>query len=75
MYKTTSEFLGQIARSRGKVCKGGSLDYESAARVVLTDWATGKIKHHCLPPSIAEGINESNPEKSNINNTSSVSVS
>ena len=46
----TTEFLVQVARKRGRLGRGGVPMLESAGRIVLNDWAMGKIKWWCEPP-------------------------
>ncbi|KAA8495697.1 Guanine nucleotide-binding protein-like NSN1 [Porphyridium purpureum] len=50
-FQDSKEFLGMVAKLRGKVGKRGVLDLEGAARVVLTEWNAGKIPFYTLPPS------------------------
>ena len=40
----TGEFLSLLARGIGKLKKGGVPDNLMAARLVLNDWNSGKIK-------------------------------
>jgi nuclear GTP-binding protein len=47
---STTEFLVHVARKRGRLGKGGIPMLESAGRIVLNDWAMGKIKRWCEPP-------------------------
>lgn len=49
-FATVTEFLAYLCSSRGKYRKGGSYDVNSAARVVLQDWNSGKIPFYTLPP-------------------------
>eukprot|EP00916_Digyalum_oweni_P015405 GHVL01025211.1.p1 GENE.GHVL01025211.1~~GHVL01025211.1.p1 ORF type:complete len:417 (+),score=75.74 GHVL01025211.1:28-1278(+) len=51
MFKEPQEFLGIIARSRGLLKKGGRPNFDSAARVVIQEWTSGKLRYHTLPPS------------------------
>mmetsp|Transcript_28760 Transcript_28760/g.51169 ORF Transcript_28760/g.51169 Transcript_28760/m.51169 type:complete len:419 (-) Transcript_28760:1099-2355(-) len=44
-------FLANVARRRGKLRRGGTPDLESAAKIVLYDWVTGKIPYCTLPPN------------------------
>ncbi|THH14866.1 hypothetical protein EW146_g5518 [Bondarzewia mesenterica] len=44
-------FLSGIARSNGLIKKGGALDLTGASRVVLRDWATGKLRRYAAPPA------------------------
>ncbi|EIN10256.1 hypothetical protein PUNSTDRAFT_99645 [Punctularia strigosozonata HHB-11173 SS5] len=43
-------FLAALARASGLVRKGGALDHAGAARLVLRDWAAGKLPWYTLPP-------------------------
>jgi len=45
-----SEFLSLMARGMGKLKKGGVPDHIMAARLVLNDWNSGKIKYFTHPP-------------------------
>lgn len=56
MYKVPSfdavdDFLQKVATVRGKLKKGGIVDVEAAARIVLHDWNEGKIPYYTMPPS------------------------
>lgn len=53
-YNDVIEFLTGIAKSRGKIKKGGIVDLTSSARLVLQDWNEGKIKYYSIPP-LGEG--------------------
>jgi len=46
----TGEFLSLLARGIGKLKKGGVPDHLMAARLVLNDWNSGKIKYFTHPP-------------------------
>lgn len=52
-------FLAMVARTHGRVLKGGVPDKVAAARSVLRDWNSGKIPFYTAPPENA------GPEKSN----------
>jgi len=43
-------FLAMVARSYGRVLKGGIPDKIAAARAVLKDWNSGKIPFYTVPP-------------------------
>lgn len=43
-------FLAMVARSKGRVLKGGVPDKIMAARAVLKDWNQGKIPYFSSPP-------------------------
>jgi nuclear GTP-binding protein len=42
-FKSAEEFLQQVATLRGKLKKGGVVDMEAAARIVLHDWNEGML--------------------------------
>ena len=44
-------FLAMVARSKGRVLKGGIPDKVMAGRLVIKDWNKGKIPYYSLPPS------------------------
>jgi nuclear GTP-binding protein len=44
-------FLAMVARSYGRVLKGGIPDKIGAARAVLKDWNEGKIPYYTAPPA------------------------
>ena len=48
-------FLALVARNTGKLKKGGIPNTDAAARIVLHDWNTGKIKYYCKPPALTSG--------------------
>jgi nuclear GTP-binding protein len=47
---STSEFLLQVARKRGRLGRGGIPSLDSAGKIVLNDWTAGKIKWWTEPP-------------------------
>merc|ERR1719495_1946578 len=49
-FSDTAEFLAKLAISSGKLKKGGVPDRNLAARIVLNDWNSGKIKYFTHPP-------------------------
>ncbi|KAH7691073.1 nuclear GTP-binding protein [Dioscorea alata] len=49
-YGSVDDFLYKVATLRGKLKKGGIVDVEAAARIVLHDWNEGKIPYYTLPP-------------------------
>lgn len=50
VFKDADEFIHHVAASRGKLRKGGTVDAEAAARIVLQDWNDGKIQYYTMPP-------------------------
>ncbi|CAD6213538.1 unnamed protein product [Miscanthus lutarioriparius] len=49
-FSSVDDFLQKVATVRGKLKKGGVVDVEAAARIVLHDWNEGKIPYFTLPP-------------------------
>ncbi|KAL6893495.1 hypothetical protein ACP4OV_007593 [Aristida adscensionis] len=49
-FSSVDDFLQKVATLRGKLKKGGIVDVEAAARIVLHDWNEGKIPYYTLPP-------------------------
>ncbi|KAF2656500.1 hypothetical protein K491DRAFT_767700 [Lophiostoma macrostomum CBS 122681] len=47
---TTTDFLVQVARKRGRLGKGGVPNLHSAAQTVVTDWRDGRIQGWTDPP-------------------------
>ncbi|KAL3620524.1 Guanine nucleotide-binding protein-like nsn1 [Castilleja foliolosa] len=50
-FNSVDEFLVNVANIRGKLKKGGIVDVEAAARIVLHDWNEGKIPYYTMPPT------------------------
>lgn len=50
----TKEFLALLAKRFGRLKKQGIPDVEAAAKNLIKDWTTGKIKYYTLPPENAE---------------------
>ena len=48
---TTSDFLIQVARKRGRLGKGGVPNLNAAAMTVVADWRDGRIESWTEPPS------------------------
>lgn len=49
-FESTDQFLHHIALARGKLKKGGTVDVQAAAKVVLQDWNDGRIPFYTMPP-------------------------
>lgn len=45
-----TDFLDQVARTSGKLTRGGEADINTAARMVLLDWQRGRLPSFRLPP-------------------------
>lgn len=45
------DVLEEIGRVKHRLRKGGRVDVEEAARIVLKDWITGRLKYAVPPPS------------------------
>ncbi|XP_058724355.1 guanine nucleotide-binding protein-like NSN1 isoform X2 [Vicia villosa] len=60
-FESVDDFLQIVATVRGKLKKGGIVDIESAARIVLHDWNEGKIPYYTMPP-----VSEAEPSEAKI---------
>ena len=49
---TCEKFLYLIGQKMGKIKKGGIVDLDKCARIVINDWNEGKIKYFTCPPGI-----------------------
>ena len=52
------DFLDALARSKGRLLKGGEPDIEGAAKIVLGDWVRGRIPYFVAPPERPVELNE-----------------
>lgn len=50
-------FLDRLARSKGRLLKGGEPDMEGAAKIVLSDWTRGRVPFFVPPPERPEEVN------------------
>ncbi|WOG95018.1 hypothetical protein DCAR_0314320 [Daucus carota subsp. sativus] len=50
-FDSVDEFLQNVATARGKLKKGGIVDVDAAARIVLHDWNEGRIPYYTMPPT------------------------
>lgn len=50
-FDSVDDFLQKVATVRGKLKKGGIVDVNAAARIVLHDWNEGKIPYYTMPPT------------------------
>jgi len=53
-FEDAAEFLALLAKGQGKLKKGGIPDRDAAAKTVLNDWNSGKIKYFTHPPEEVE---------------------
>jgi len=49
-YGSVNELLAHVARAQGRLSRGGRPDTNAAARLIIGDWTSGKIKHFSMPP-------------------------
>lgn len=55
-FEDTTELLKMLAQKMGKLKKGGVPDSRAAARKLLTDWNSGKLRYYTVPPDdVVEG--------------------
>ncbi|XP_038704400.1 guanine nucleotide-binding protein-like NSN1 isoform X2 [Tripterygium wilfordii] len=59
-FDLVDDFLYKVATVRGKLKKGGIVDVEAAARIVLHDWNEGKIPYFTMPPTRKQEPSEAN---------------
>lgn len=48
-FDSVDDFLQRVATVRGKLKKGGIVDVDAAARIVLHDWNEGMCEYCFLP--------------------------
>ena len=48
---SSDEFLAILAHKKGKLKKKGFPDVRGAAKVMIQDWSSGKIRFYKLPPT------------------------
>ena len=58
-FSDTAEFLAKLAMHMGKLKKGGVPDRNLAARIVLNDWNSGKLKYFTHPPEVTTEMTSS----------------
>ncbi|KAJ9543488.1 hypothetical protein OSB04_023195 [Centaurea solstitialis] len=51
VFTSVDDFLSKVATIRGKLKKGGLVDINAAAKIVLRDWNEGKIQYYTMPPT------------------------
>ncbi|XP_013201078.2 guanine nucleotide-binding protein-like 3 homolog [Amyelois transitella] len=49
-FSKPQEFFAQLASRMGRFKKGGVPDQDAAARILLNDWNTGKVRYFTEPP-------------------------
>ncbi|PVU96608.1 hypothetical protein BB561_001078 [Smittium simulii] len=65
-FENSTEFLVQLARTRGRFRRGGIPDLQSAARIILTDWNTGKIPYYTTVPIAFRDSQDSSSKQKEI---------
>jgi nuclear GTP-binding protein len=55
---STADFLVQVAQKRGRLGREGVPLLDEAGKIVLNDWATGKIKWWCVPVASTEAMDD-----------------
>lgn len=48
----TMAFIRLVGLRRGRLTKGGAVDEEGTARMILTDWNDGRIAYYTYPPVV-----------------------
>ncbi|GAB4820326.1 hypothetical protein N2152v2_007372 [Parachlorella kessleri] len=49
-FQGADQFLQHVAQARGKLKRGGTVDVQAAAKIVLQDWNDGRIPYYTVPP-------------------------
>ena len=49
-WENAEDFLTQLAKSSGRLLRGGEPDLNTTAKGMLYDWQRGKIPYFTLPP-------------------------
>jgi ribosome biogenesis GTPase A len=49
-WKTSVDFLSQLAKKQGKLLKGGNPDLPTVAKAMINDWQRGRIPYYAPPP-------------------------
>lgn len=52
--KDPIKFIHDVGLRRGRLLKGGEVDEEATARMILQDWNDGRIPYYTLPPTVNE---------------------
>ncbi|KAL9672486.1 hypothetical protein QQ045_028737 [Rhodiola kirilowii] len=55
-FEGVDDFLYNVGTVRGRLKKGGTVDTDASARIVLHDWNEGKIPYFTMPPTRAESV-------------------
>ncbi|RZF36907.1 hypothetical protein LSTR_LSTR004595 [Laodelphax striatellus] len=58
-YDTPTEFFTAKAKRHGRFKRGGILDLEGAAKSLIDDWNSGKIRYYTEPPVEEENVHVS----------------
>lgn len=61
-WDTTEKFLYLIGDKMGKYKKGGVIDFDKVARLIVKDWNDGKLKYYTNPPIGYSQITDDNIE-------------
>ncbi|CAJ1033795.1 Ferrous iron transport protein B/50S ribosome-binding GTPase, putative [Leishmania lindenbergi] len=48
------DFIEQVGMRRGRFTRGGQVDEEATARMILADWNDGRIPYYTYPPAVDE---------------------
>lgn len=78
-FATSKDFMIAVARSRGRLKKGGVPDVSGTAKSILRDWNAGRIPYYTVPPSApvypttsANEVNSASQKVSVMKNTDDV---
>ncbi|XP_032510895.2 guanine nucleotide-binding protein-like 3 homolog [Danaus plexippus] len=55
-FSTPEEFFSVLAKRMGRFRRGGVPDRDAAARILLNDWNTGKVRYFTEPPEVESEV-------------------
>ncbi|CAG9560702.1 unnamed protein product [Danaus chrysippus] len=55
-FNTPDEFFSALAKRMGRFRRGGVPDRDAAARILLNDWNTGKVRYFTEPPEVESEV-------------------
>ena len=58
VWESTERFLYLLGDKFKKYKKGGIIDFDKVARIIVKDWNDGKLKYFTLPPNMKNDLNE-----------------
>lgn len=66
-FESVDDFLQKVATVRGKLKKGGIVDVEAAARIVLHDWNEGNVLNASVATYFPSQYSNTSDKNANYN--------